>query len=78
MKLGYSSIIHCLSANLTLLSVYIHFENLDCFTVSLLVFFLNNKAPIMINVNISQDKQAIKSYTWLHVDTFLDYCTIAA
>lgn len=30
----------------------------------------------MINVNISQDKQAIKSYTWLHVDTFLDYCTI--
>lgn len=77
MKLGYSSIIHCLSANLTLL--YIHFENLDCFSISLLVFFfLNNKAPIMINVNISQDKQAIKSYTWLHVDTFLDYCTIAA
>lgn len=32
----------------------------------------------MINVNISQDKQVIKSYTWLHVDTFLDYCTIAA
>lgn len=32
----------------------------------------------MINVNISQDKQAIKSYTWLHVDMFLDYCTIAA
>lgn len=30
----------------------------------------------MINVNISQDKQVIKSYTWLHVDTFLDYCCL--